>query len=204
MVAIGWHESGHVWAMRKVGVPTRGFYFIPFLGGVAIADGGYATLRDKVIVAIMGPIWGMGLCFITWIAYLITDNPFLGVAAYWQALLNLFNLMPANPLDGGQVFRCVLVSFGKKVADAFGFISVLAFIALWWHFKSPLFLFAAYMSGRDFWAHYKQVESDRHLAMSRKDLITTIGAYVLLCATLAMIMMFTSPIGASLNSLFLK
>jgi len=26
MIAIGFHESGHVWAMRKMGIKTRGFY----------------------------------------------------------------------------------------------------------------------------------------------------------------------------------
>jgi putative peptide zinc metalloprotease protein len=204
MVAIGWHESGHVWAMRRVGVPTRGFYFIPFLGGVAIADRNYANLRDKVIVAIMGPIWGMALGLVTWVAYLLTDNPFLGAAAYWQALLNLFNLLPANPLDGGQIFRSVFSSFGKKVADVFGFVSILAFIVLWWFFKSPVFLFAAYMSGRDFWMYYKQAEADREPPLSRSDLITTIVAYVVLCVTLVVIFVFTAPSGANLNTLYLK
>lgn len=204
MLSIGWHESGHVWAMKRVGIPTRGFYFIPFFGGVAIADGGYKTLRDKVIVAIMGPVWGMLLALVTWVAYLLTDNPILGVAAYWQSMLNLFNLIPANPLDGGQIFRSVLTSGGKRLADAFSFLSILVFLGLAYKFRSPLFIFAAYLSGRDFWTHYKQPEWAQQSALSRSDLLTTIMAYTVLCSTLAVMMFFTSPVGASLATLFLK
>ena len=36
LIAIGFHESGHVWAMKKTGMKTKGFYFLPFLGGVAV------------------------------------------------------------------------------------------------------------------------------------------------------------------------
>ena len=38
MIAVGWHESGHVWAMKKMGIKTKGFYFIPFVGGAAVAN----------------------------------------------------------------------------------------------------------------------------------------------------------------------
>jgi Zn-dependent protease len=201
MVGIGWHESGHVWAMRRVGVSTRGFYFIPFMGGVAISDGEYKSSRDKVIVFIMGPIWGMLLAFATWIAYLITDNPFLGVAAYWQALLNLFNLMPVNPLDGGQICRAVLTSINKTLADVFAAISVAIFVLCFAYLKSPVFLFAAYLAGRDFWTHFKYpVDSDIPV-LSRRDIIATGGSYLVLCGILILIFICTSPIGASLNTI---
>jgi len=203
MISIGWHESGHVWAMRRVGMTTSGFYFIPFVGGVAVGNSNYGTLRDKVIVVLMGPVWGMTLALLTWFAYLVTDNTFLGVAAYWQSILNLFNLLPANPLDGGQLFRSILTSINKKVADAFAFLSVLAFLTLFSFFKSPIYLLVAYFAGKDFWAHYKYSIEAETTPLSRNEIVITATLYGILCSTLLLILYATTAIGANL-AIYLK
>lgn len=204
MIAIGVHESGHVWAMNKVGQPNKGFYFIPLFGGAAIADGYYKSLKDKIIVIIMGPMWGMMLALVTWIIYLITGNIFLGVAAYWQALMNLFNLIPVNPLDGGQIFRSIISSINKRVADTFSLLSCIAFALLFVKFLSPLLALAVLLSGIDFWTNYKVPASDEVTKLTRQDIIITIVAYISLGLTLAIIMWHTSEMEPNLLPLFLK
>ena len=58
MAMIGFHECGHVWAMKRQGIKTKGFYFIPFFGGAAIADETFGTRWKEFVIAIMGPAWG--------------------------------------------------------------------------------------------------------------------------------------------------
>lgn len=104
------HESGHIWAMKRCGIKTRGIYFIPFLGGVAMADEQFPSRRDEAYIAIMGPLWGLVLVVLAAIAYLVTENPFFAAAVSWMALVNLFNLLPINPLDGGRIIKSISYS----------------------------------------------------------------------------------------------
>jgi putative peptide zinc metalloprotease protein len=204
MVSIGWHESGHVWAMRRVEVYTKGFYFIPFLGGVAISDTAYKSYADKIIVLIMGPLWGMLLALVTLIAFLITGNEYLGAAAWWQAILNLFNLLPVNPLDGGQILRAILGSVKKRVADAFSLLSVIFFAALLIKFQSLIFGLALLLSVSDLIMHLKHNLTEGFRKLSVKETLVAIGSYVLLSLILVSIAASTSAPGKDFNTLFLK
>lgn len=113
------HESGHVWAMKRCGIKTRGFYFIPFLGGAAVADSVFPTRQSEVFVAIMGPVWGLALSAFTALAYWQSGEPLFAAAASWMAMLNLFNLLPINPLDGGRIFKSIALSIHSSLGFVF-------------------------------------------------------------------------------------
>lgn len=130
MIAVGIHESGHVWAMRYSGIKTRGFYFLPFVGGAAIAESSYKTYRQNVFIAIMGPIWGTFLAIITGSLYYIDHNPFWAAAASWIAIMNLFNLFPVAPLDGSQLLRAISFSIEENIGKYLLFISLILSVLL--------------------------------------------------------------------------
>ncbi len=75
MVSLMVHESGHVWAMKRCGMKTKGIYFLPFLGAAAVADDLFPSRKDEVYIAIMGPIWGFILSAAVAGIYLFTNNP---------------------------------------------------------------------------------------------------------------------------------
>ncbi len=106
------HESGHVWAMRRKGVRTKGFYFIPFLGGAAVPEESFKSRDTEAYVAIMGPIWGLALSLVVFGYYFINPNPIFAATAGWMAFLNLINLLPINPLDGGRIIKSIILSLG--------------------------------------------------------------------------------------------
>src|SRR5204862_1920880 len=58
---IFWHEYGHIHAMRRIGIPVRGIYFIPFLGGVAVHQAPITRRWHQVYVDLNGPLWGGAL-----------------------------------------------------------------------------------------------------------------------------------------------
>lgn len=49
------HEAGHALAMRWVGLPVQGIYFIPFFGGMAVAAAPHKSEAERGFVALMGP-----------------------------------------------------------------------------------------------------------------------------------------------------
>jgi len=128
------HEGGHALFMRFYGVPGSLPYFIPGLGALMTIKGRPASVLHESYIALGGPLIGTlgALCCL---AYgLTTLNPFWTAAAYTGFFLNLFNLFPVMPLDGGRVVgsispRVWIFGFGALIAAA---------IALhWWN---PLLL----------------------------------------------------------------
>lgn len=139
MAAIGWHESGHVWAMKKVGIRTKGFYFLPFIGGAAIAEDEFKNHADNSFVSIMGPIWGLLMAAAGAGMYWVTGHPFWAAAAGWIATINIFNLLPITPLDGGRIMRCITFSIHKGLGVIFLVLSLVAGVVIMIKFHIGLF-----------------------------------------------------------------
>ena len=107
------HEYGHIRAMKYFKMPTKGIYLIPFVGGLALSDAKINTRWQDVVISIMGPTFGMALSLAALLAYWITDLPFFAALASLNALLNLFNLLPILPLDGGHILKSISFSFNS-------------------------------------------------------------------------------------------
>ena len=79
--------------------------FIPFLGAyVAIKNAPFDPWRN-LLVSAAGPILGSIGALGVWVAGEATDSRFLIALAYTGFLLNLFNLIPVRPFDGGFIWR---------------------------------------------------------------------------------------------------
>jgi Zn-dependent protease len=96
------HEMGHVLELRRQGVPASAPLFIPFLGAFV----GLKKLPDnawkEAQVALAGPILGSLGALAVWGAGVHYDSRFLKALAFVGFLINLFNLLPVVPLDGGR------------------------------------------------------------------------------------------------------
>jgi len=105
------HELGHLVAMRQQGIPAGAPVFIPFVGAVIAMKGRPRDAYVEAIVGIGGPILGglaAGLCLL--IAY-ATGSLFFYALAATGFLINLFNMIPISPLDGGRVAGAVSRQF---------------------------------------------------------------------------------------------
>jgi len=112
------HEYGHVHAMRRTGMRVRGMYFIPFLGAVAVSEDSFTSRRQQAYVALNGPIWGSTFALLPAGLWLVTRDPVWAATAAWWALINLFNLLPILPLDGGRVLQALAFSFSSTLGVA--------------------------------------------------------------------------------------
>ncbi|QYJ78306.1 site-2 protease family protein [Shewanella acanthi] len=107
------HEYGHIRAMKYFGMKTKGIYLIPFMGGLALSDEKINTRWQDVVISIMGPTFGLLMSIASLIAYYVTDNIFFAGLAAFNALLNLFNLLPILPLDGGHILKSISFSMNS-------------------------------------------------------------------------------------------
>jgi Zn-dependent protease len=109
------HEIGHALVARRAGLRVRGIT-LWLLGGVAQLEDEPASPGDELRVAIVGPAVSLALAVgfgLAAVALSVAGGPALaGVVAAWLALANavlaVFNLLPAAPLDGGRVLRGLL------------------------------------------------------------------------------------------------
>lgn len=109
------HEYGHIRAMKYFGMKTKGIYLIPFVGGLAVSDSKINTRWQDVVISIMGPSFGLVLSVVCVLIYWITGEVFFAGLAVFNALLNLFNLLPILPLDGGHILKSIGFSINSKV-----------------------------------------------------------------------------------------
>jgi Zn-dependent protease len=101
------HESGHVVVARILGMPVSLPVMIPFLGAFVSMKQQPRTVAQESIMAIGGPVLGSiaaGLCYVGYLAMPDSSTgQLLRALAYFGFLINLFNLIPLTPLDGGRV-----------------------------------------------------------------------------------------------------
>lgn len=132
------HEMGHVVAMKMRGYKASAPVFIPFLG--AVIFGPRMTDRDdEAFIGIGGPVLGGLAAAVTLgIWFFIEDKEsdlsiILLMVSYVGMFLNVFNLMPIRPLDGGRVTQAVGPWFKYVGVAALAIFSAL--------FQEPVILF---------------------------------------------------------------
>ncbi|AOT10311.1 site-2 protease family protein [Pseudoalteromonas luteoviolacea] len=137
------HEYGHVRAMKYFGLKTKGFYLIPFVGGLAMSEDKMTTRWQDVIISLMGPAFGLFTSVLGVVLYYATGAEIFAGVAVLSALLNLFNLLPILPLDGGHVLKSISFSMRSWV----GLMACLGGLALglWVSYEFGLMLLAFFI-----------------------------------------------------------
>jgi tetratricopeptide (TPR) repeat protein len=140
------HEGGHVLAMKMFGYRDVTMLFIPFLGALATAKKEDASLTEKVLISLAGPVPGLVIGIGLAIAFssenplsIVSDNPSWILPLSWTLIgLNLFNLLPVYPLDGGQIADLLLFSSNPYLGVLFKIFGVGILLLIGW--QQPLFL----------------------------------------------------------------
>ena len=134
------HELGHALVMRLYGVPASLPYFIPGLGALIQLKGRPASALEEAYVALGGPLFGTLGALACYLTAQATGDQFWMAAAYVGFFLNLFNLAPALPLDGGRSVGAV-----SPRIWIFG-LGALVVAAIAFHWWNPLILILLLMS----------------------------------------------------------
>jgi Zn-dependent protease len=97
------HEMGHVLVIRAKGLPASLPVFIPLLGAAVFMRRMPLSVKDEAEIAIAGPLAGSAGAAVCYALYNQTGLNLWLALAYFGFFLNLFNLVPVSPLDGGRV-----------------------------------------------------------------------------------------------------
>lgn len=97
------HEMGHLVAAKQKGLKTSPAIFVPFIGALISLKERPKDAATEAYLAYAGPLAGL-ISFLPAIPlYYWTHNSVWGLMIFLGALLNLFNLLPVSPLDGGRI-----------------------------------------------------------------------------------------------------
>lgn len=137
------HELGHVVAFKAQGKQVTGMMFIPLFGAYTEARDDHGSVAEQAWSAIAGPIAGAASAYLMLYAADFTDSLLLRALAYTAFLLNVFNLIPMLPLDGGAV--------AGALHPALWWVGVgLAVALLLWR-PSPILFLVLILGGMELW-----------------------------------------------------
>jgi Zn-dependent protease len=151
------HEMGHVIQLRREGVEASAPVFIPFLGAMISAKSLGKDAAAEARVGLAGPILGTIGTLIPLAIYLATDSYFWRALAYLGFFINLINLLPVLPLDGGRAMAVL----GPKVWLAGILLTVAATVI----FLGPfMLLFVLLLGGPELYHRFKNRHSEESRA----------------------------------------
>ena len=174
------HELGHYVAARQrglaVGLPT----FIPFVGAWIEIKDGFGDAETEAYVGIAGPALGTLCALICLVVANLFDSDLMRAVAYSGFILNLFNLIPISPLDGGRIT--------SVVSPHVWLVGIPALVALFFYRPSPLLVLIAILGVQHVFSLFKgqdeQTRNYRDVAWSVR--IGYGAAYLALAGFLAL------------------
>jgi Zn-dependent protease len=175
------HEMGHVIALRREGIKASAPMFIPFLGAVISARSLGANALAEARVGLAGPILGSigsAACILIWHA---TGADIWRALAFTGFFLNLFNLLPVVPLDGGRAMAAM--------SPWMWFVGLAAMIALALVFPNPIILIIAVFAAFETYRRFKQLRAGgprqmAYYAVRPRDRLLVAAVYLGLAALL--------------------
>jgi len=204
VLCLVFHEYGHIKAMKYFGLKTKGIYLIPFVGGLALSDDKINTRWQDIVISIMGPFFGLILSVACLVGYWLTDIEILAGLAVFNALLNLFNLLPILPLDGGHVLKSIAFSINSKIGLVVCILGAVFGIYISYHFGLALLGFLLAIGSIEIFFEYKRRHLSDLLPLNRYAQIVSALWYVITVGGLSAIIWFVGQTGNEALSLPLK
>ena len=150
------HELGHYIAARQrgldVGMPT----FIPFVGAWIQMKSLPHSVETEAYVGMAGPLVGTVGALVCYLLARSYDSNLLLALSYAGFFLNLFNLIPLSPFDGGRITAIV--------SSRVWLLGVPILIALFLWKPSPMLILVALLAAPHVW---KAVKFDRNAPENR-------------------------------------
>ena len=183
------HEMGHVLQLRREGIKASAPMFVPFLGAVVMMRQMPDDALAEARVGLAGPVLGTAGAAVCLAIAEATNSDFFLALAYIGFFLNLFNLLPIVPLDGGRAMAAM--------APWTWFVGFGVLVALELLFPSPILLIIILFAGWELYRRWQQRKS--RLAASRRPTTASRRATALLvgCVYLGLVVLLALGMDAA-------
>ena len=175
------HEMGHVIQLRREGIEASAPLFIPFLGAVVGAKSLGEDATAEARVGLAGPVLGTLGAAACIPLYTLTGEEIFKALAFTGFFLNLFNLVPLTPLDGGRAMAAL--------SPWMWFVGLFAFAVLAFTIPNPIIVLILLLGAFDTYRRFKAYraggeESRRYFAVTPRNRAIVLAVYLGLIALL--------------------
>ena len=153
------HELGHVIQLRREGISASAPMFVPFLGAFISARSLGSDAAAEARFGFAGPLLGSLASLVPLAVWLETGSGFWRALAYVGFFINLFNLLPVLPLDGGRAMAALSPAVWLVVLAGLIAVAVL--------FPNPIVFLILLFGGLESWRRWKARNTEAGRAYHR-------------------------------------
>jgi len=179
LLVLAVHEMGHYAAARRLNVKVLFGGFTPF--GAYIVHEETNSCRENAIIALGGPCFGGLLGLAYYLVYSLTGESTYIALSFISVILNLANLIPVKPLDGGHVAEAI-----SPILCYMGFPFLLYMLATTQRLKAKILLSLVLMFGAyQAYVFTKKYKKDPYFHIARNAKFRFTAFYFMLLSALA-------------------
>ncbi len=169
------HEMGHVIQLRREGIPASAPYFIPFLGALVAMKRMPDDAAAEARVGLAGPVLGSLGILAPLALWAATGEELFQALAFVGFVLNLFNLLPVLPLDGGRAMAAL-----SPWVWVLGLVALALLMVVWF---SPILILVLILGGSEVYGRIrawraKDPSSLRFHTVSPRNRSLILGTYL--------------------------
>lgn len=159
------HELGHFILMKLFGYKNVRMLFVPLMGAFVHGKKEIYSQKESLFVVGAGPFPGLFIGFALMLSSQYMHSPLMFQIGLLFFMLNIINLVPLDPLDGGQLFKLIVSKNQEKFLMIFSFVSSLLIIALGFILNSLLLMLFGFFMG----FRVRALQKNFHLHKEMKD-----------------------------------
>lgn len=146
LVTVIIHEMGHWTAMKAYNYSNVKIFFIPLIGAFTSGKKQEVSQKQLSIIILAGPLPGVIIGMILFYINLDLNNETLKMLSNCFLFLNLFNLLPIYPLDGGRIMETLFIKQNYYIRLVFGIISIII-LATFFAYVSSIMIIVPILMG---------------------------------------------------------
>lgn len=171
------HELGHFIMMRLYGYRNVRMLFVPLMGAFVHGKKDTYSQKESLFVIGAGPFPGLILGFLLMLFSQYFNSTYMFQTGMLFFVLNIINLAPLDPLDGGQLFKLIVSKNHERFLMIFSFISSVLIIGIGFYFNSYLLMIFGFFMGfrvralqKNYYLHQELKEEDIPFITTYKEL----------------------------------
>lgn len=167
------HELGHFITMKLYGYENVRMLFVPLMGAFVQGTKKNYSQKESFVVTVAGPFPGVLIGALLVMYSSEVESGWLMTLGLMFLLLNIINLLPLDPLDGGQMFKMFFRKRHELFLMIFSFVSSMVMIAAGWIYESYVIMIFGFFMGFRVRAMQKKYQMHKELQEEEVNYSTT-------------------------------